>query len=320
MGSTSLTTDANGNVISEMRYTAWGEVRYNSGVTPTDYTYTGQYSYAADFGLMFYNARWYDPALGRFAQADSIVPPGVQGLDSYAYVNNSPMNYVDPSGHVVCEIGEPCGPGATYREEKTDWRKLISDKFGITISDEEKVWDETNLIGAYSALIKIDKAMNGNLKTFVDGATFYWDDEYIPGQDYHGYTRHNKTITFYTRNNSAIPQMNIFHEFGHLIDSLPGPLFDVFSNDLDDEANKSMLVLGGYINENALLSSRVADSNYPNRIQAIQASKADDVNEQWADIFANYVAGNIDMTDPNGPGIAMDAFVRGALSQHIGAP
>lgn len=51
---------------------------------------------------MYYNARWYDPALGRFAQADSIIPPGVQGLDRYAYVNNSPMNYVDPSGHFTC--------------------------------------------------------------------------------------------------------------------------------------------------------------------------------------------------------------------------
>jgi pimeloyl-ACP methyl ester carboxylesterase len=48
---------------------------------------------------MFYNARWYDPALGRFAQADSIVPGGVQGYDRYAYVNNSPLNHTDPSGY-----------------------------------------------------------------------------------------------------------------------------------------------------------------------------------------------------------------------------
>jgi hypothetical protein len=48
---------------------------------------------------MFYNARWYDPALGRFTQADSIVPGGVQGYDRYAYVNNSPIVYNDPSGH-----------------------------------------------------------------------------------------------------------------------------------------------------------------------------------------------------------------------------
>ena len=52
---------------------------------------------------MFYNARWYDPALGRFAQADSIVPPGVQGLDRYSYTNNNPVRYTDPSGHICVE-------------------------------------------------------------------------------------------------------------------------------------------------------------------------------------------------------------------------
>lgn len=55
---------------------------------------------AAGFGLMFYNARWYDPLTGRFTQADSIIPNEIQGLDRYAYVNNSPIMYVDPSGHL----------------------------------------------------------------------------------------------------------------------------------------------------------------------------------------------------------------------------
>jgi len=73
-------------------------VRYTSGTAPTTYRYTGQRE-EASFGLYYYNARWYDPALGRFAQADSIVPGGVQGLDRYAYVNNNPVNYTDPSGH-----------------------------------------------------------------------------------------------------------------------------------------------------------------------------------------------------------------------------
>jgi len=60
---------------------------------------------------MFYNARWYDPSLGRFAQADSIVPGGMQGLDRYAYVNNNPLRYVDPSGHehiTPCELNRNC--------------------------------------------------------------------------------------------------------------------------------------------------------------------------------------------------------------------
>ncbi|MCQ3939262.1 MAG: hypothetical protein DPW18_19795, partial [Chloroflexi bacterium] len=103
LGSTSIVTDASGNVVSQTKYKAWGEVRHQSGVSPTEYQYTSQYSYAADFGLLYYNARWYDPSLNRFAQADTIVPPGVQGLDRYAYVNNSPMNYVDPSGHFTEE-------------------------------------------------------------------------------------------------------------------------------------------------------------------------------------------------------------------------
>jgi RHS repeat-associated protein len=120
LGSTSLAVNASTGTVIETRYKAWGEVRYTTpNVTlPTRNTFTGQYSYVSDsatdlaasasFGLMFYNARWYDPALGRMAQADTIVPGGVQGLDRYAYVNNSPVNYVDPSGHDVQCTDEGC--------------------------------------------------------------------------------------------------------------------------------------------------------------------------------------------------------------------
>jgi RHS repeat-associated protein len=104
LGSTSLVTDASGYTVSETRYKAWGEIRFASSLTPglpTKSTYTGQYSYQDDpttaasegFGLMYYGARWYDSQLGRFAQADTIVPPGVQGLDRYAAMNNNPVHW-----------------------------------------------------------------------------------------------------------------------------------------------------------------------------------------------------------------------------------
>jgi hypothetical protein len=56
---------------------------------------------------MYYNARWYDPALGRFAQADTLVPePGNPiAWDRYAYVMNNPLRFVDPSGHFCIDIG-----------------------------------------------------------------------------------------------------------------------------------------------------------------------------------------------------------------------
>jgi RHS repeat-associated protein len=58
----------------------------------------------AEAELYYYQARWYDPGLGRFAQADSIVPVATQGVlawDRYAYVNNNPVNGVDSTGHCI---------------------------------------------------------------------------------------------------------------------------------------------------------------------------------------------------------------------------
>ena len=47
-------------------------------------------------------ARWYDPYLNRFLSPDSIIPdPGSStAFDRYAYVQNNPLVYTDPSGHL----------------------------------------------------------------------------------------------------------------------------------------------------------------------------------------------------------------------------
>ena len=39
---------------------------------------------------------------------NTVVPGGVQGLDRYAYTNNNPINYTDPSGHKVCDEEGNC--------------------------------------------------------------------------------------------------------------------------------------------------------------------------------------------------------------------
>jgi len=92
---------SNGSLHSKQLNKPWGEMRFSSGTFPTDYKYTGQREEAA-LGLYDYKARFYDPALGRFTQADSIVPDPFNPLDwdRYAYVRSSPLKYTDPDGHV----------------------------------------------------------------------------------------------------------------------------------------------------------------------------------------------------------------------------
>lgn len=52
-------------------------------------------------GLQHFNARYYDPDLGQFLSADTIVPGphNPQAFNRYSYVNNNPLRYVDPTGH-----------------------------------------------------------------------------------------------------------------------------------------------------------------------------------------------------------------------------
>ncbi len=54
-----------------------------------------------DLGLIYMNARYYLPQVGRFISADTMVPePGnPQSYNRYVYVRNSPMNFTDPTGH-----------------------------------------------------------------------------------------------------------------------------------------------------------------------------------------------------------------------------
>jgi RHS repeat-associated protein len=107
LGSSSLTTNASGSIVSQLRYLPFGGTRWESGSTPTDFQFTGQRK-EAGIGLYDYNARYYDPLLGRFVSADSVVPGAgkPQALNRYGYVFNNPLKYTDPSGHCAKEDKE----------------------------------------------------------------------------------------------------------------------------------------------------------------------------------------------------------------------
>jgi hypothetical protein len=95
----------------------------------------------------------------------------------------------------------------------------IKISFGIILSDAGKDWNITNAIVVISSLGNINKTLNGNVKSLVNGSTFLMG-EYVappdhPSSTYGGWYS-GTSVTFYTMGSDAIRQMNIYHEFGHL--------------------------------------------------------------------------------------------------------
>jgi RHS repeat-associated protein len=100
LGSVLTTFDGSSNtptVLGNQVYGPYGNQRYQSGSLGTSKGFTGQYADAT--GLDYYNARYYDPVVGRFLSADT-VENNANGNDPYAYVKGNPETATDPTGHL----------------------------------------------------------------------------------------------------------------------------------------------------------------------------------------------------------------------------
>jgi len=99
LGSSNLMTNDAGQVIQHTEYAPFGGIVEQTGQDVTDYQFTGKELDAS--GLYYYGARYYDPVLGRFITADTVVSKAhaSQELNRYSYCANNPISRVDPTGH-----------------------------------------------------------------------------------------------------------------------------------------------------------------------------------------------------------------------------
>lgn len=106
----------------EMLSPAWAEqVAANADLLPVEKThhrFTGQYLDDAT-GLYYYGQRYYDPKLGRFVTPDPLYlgdpkkcETNTIGCNLFAYANNNPMAFVDPTGLEGVVAGD-----AAFRKE-----------------------------------------------------------------------------------------------------------------------------------------------------------------------------------------------------------
>jgi RHS repeat-associated protein len=93
-----LTTDANGNILSQDGHFPFGEQWYQSGAN-NKFVFTS-YNRDSESGLDYALARYYDSRTGTFCSADPLAgsPGDPQSWNRYPYGRNDPIDKSDPNG------------------------------------------------------------------------------------------------------------------------------------------------------------------------------------------------------------------------------
>ena len=117
-------------------YDAWGNILYNTDNDFLNYNplrYRG-YVYDTESQLYYCQSRYYDPALGRFLNADALASTGqgILGNNMFAYCNNNPVNLIDCAGNSPDFFYD--NPFDPYAQELGKW-------LYETFSNEEKESD-----------------------------------------------------------------------------------------------------------------------------------------------------------------------------------
>jgi RHS repeat-associated protein len=135
LGSIAAITDETGAVTERLAYDPWGKRRNITTFAgtqdkldvlvgiKTDRGYT-EHEHLDELGVIHMNGRVYDPLIGRFMSADSIIPNpyDLRAFNRYSYVYNNPLKLFDPTGHDP-EGGDDNTPSTPA--ENTDIRGLL---------------------------------------------------------------------------------------------------------------------------------------------------------------------------------------------------
>ncbi|QES49826.1 hypothetical protein DEJ50_20380 [Streptomyces venezuelae] len=131
-GTATTSVDAKTSVVTRRKFTPYGEAR---GIAPA--VWPGKKGFVGgeideSIGTVHLGAREYDPATARFLSVDPIVDfnePKQQ--NPYAYANNSPVTFSDPSG---LSIAPPVMPVKDFTEAEAAWARAIQGKSALDVA------------------------------------------------------------------------------------------------------------------------------------------------------------------------------------------
>ena len=98
-----------GAVVTSTRYGVFGDVAFREKPGAPQgprFGFTG-HQYDAGTELVYANARYYQPGLGRFLTQDAFLgrPQQPASLHRYIYGHQNPQRYVDPDGQSATVVG-----------------------------------------------------------------------------------------------------------------------------------------------------------------------------------------------------------------------
>jgi RHS repeat-associated protein len=130
LDSTRVVTDEQANVTARYNYGPYGAQKADNLVDGTRHLWQGQRS-DDQTGLIYMNARYYDPELSQFISADTIIPNlyQPQTLNRYAFANNDPIDNADPFGHMSMRVELKKEQEAQGRY----YRAMYSRSFGCSV-------------------------------------------------------------------------------------------------------------------------------------------------------------------------------------------
>ncbi len=185
LGSTRMLTDSAGVVQRRFDYLPFGELipsgtngrapgmGYLATADQIRLKFTGQQKDGSTTGLDFFNARYLSGAQGRFTSAD----PGNAHLEDpqtwngYAYVNNNPLNFTDPSGtdggggSSLCAAGPVlCGIGIGIDVGLAFWKIFGGGEHSTQVTipkNGPELWNEQLPVGLNTGTVLGGCGVNG---------------------------------------------------------------------------------------------------------------------------------------------------------------
>ena len=130
VGSLKIVADASGNVIKRIDYDSFGNI-----INDTNPSFTAPFGFAGglydpDTGLVRFGFRDYDADTGRWTAKDPIFFGGGE-IDIYTYVQNNPVNEIDPLGLWSIKGSFYWGYGGSFTLGKKDGKWFIRAGAGV---------------------------------------------------------------------------------------------------------------------------------------------------------------------------------------------